>query len=230
MRAGAGARDAGAGAPAGGAPGHRRRPSRLESAIARLPDEEIADDVRYATLSAAGDLEHLRRLREAFRERREVRLTLPEGRRRSSRRTGSSAPPASCSPAGCGTRWPTARAADGVRIFRLDRVEEVESLEARSSRPEDNSLETVIGDGRAFQSSRVRQPSESAIRPGSRAGSRSGKGSRWRRTGRSRMEHPLADTDWAVRHVLQYGPDATVLEPAEVREAVVQRLGQMAAS
>ena len=33
------------------------------------------------------------------------------------------------------------------------------------------------------------------------------------------MEHPLADRDWAVRHVLQYGPDVTVLEPAEVREA-----------
>jgi predicted DNA-binding transcriptional regulator YafY len=44
------------------------------------------------------------------------------------------------------------------------------------------------------------------------------------------FSHPLADTDWAVRHVLQYGPDATVLEPAEVREAVVQRLGQMAVS
>ena len=42
------------------------------------------------------------------------------------------------------------------------------------------------------------------------------------------LEHPLADTDWAVRHVLQYGPDATVLEPAEVREAVVQRLEEMA--
>ena len=42
------------------------------------------------------------------------------------------------------------------------------------------------------------------------------------------MEHPLADTDWAVRHVLQYGPEVTVLEPAEVREAVVQRLQGMA--
>ena len=42
------------------------------------------------------------------------------------------------------------------------------------------------------------------------------------------MEHPLADRDWAVRHVLQYGPDVTVLEPAEVREAVVRRLEAMA--
>ena len=38
------------------------------------------------------------------------------------------------------------------------------------------------------------------------------------------LEHPLADTDWAVRHVLQYGPDAEVLEPAAVREEIVRRL------
>jgi proteasome accessory factor C len=37
--------------------------------------------------------------------------------------------------------------------------------------------------------------------------------------------HPLADREWAIRHVLQYGPDATILEPVELREAVVERLG-----
>jgi predicted DNA-binding transcriptional regulator YafY len=41
------------------------------------------------------------------------------------------------------------------------------------------------------------------------------------------MEHQLADTDWAVRHVLQYGPDVTVLEPADVRDAVRRRLKQI---
>jgi predicted DNA-binding transcriptional regulator YafY len=38
------------------------------------------------------------------------------------------------------------------------------------------------------------------------------------------VEHPLADMDWAVRHVLQYGPDVDVLEPVEVREKVCERL------
>ena len=41
------------------------------------------------------------------------------------------------------------------------------------------------------------------------------------------MEHPLADPDWAVRHVLQYGPDATVLDPPEIREAICRRLEAM---
>lgn len=38
------------------------------------------------------------------------------------------------------------------------------------------------------------------------------------------MTHPLADTDWAVRHVLQYGPDAEVVAPPRVRDAVRARL------
>jgi predicted DNA-binding transcriptional regulator YafY len=41
------------------------------------------------------------------------------------------------------------------------------------------------------------------------------------------MEHPLADVHWGVRHVLQYGPDAEVLEPADVRTEVVRRLGRL---
>jgi predicted DNA-binding transcriptional regulator YafY len=31
------------------------------------------------------------------------------------------------------------------------------------------------------------------------------------------LDHPLADVDWAVRHVLQYGPDAEVLSPPTLR-------------
>ena len=42
------------------------------------------------------------------------------------------------------------------------------------------------------------------------------------------LEHPLADPHWALRHVLQYGPDAEVLEPAAVREAVVEGLRRIA--
>ena len=42
-------------------------------------------------------------------------------------------------------------------------------------------------------------------------------------------EYPLADDAWAVRHVLQYGPDAEVLAPERVREAVRARVAGMAA-
>jgi predicted DNA-binding transcriptional regulator YafY len=85
----------------------------------------------------------------------------------------------------------------------------------------------VIGDGKAFQTSSaatltVRYSPRIARWIAEREGKPLAE------DGSLTMEHPLADTDWAVRHVLQYGPDATVLAPAEVREAVVKRLTGMA--
>jgi predicted DNA-binding transcriptional regulator YafY len=43
------------------------------------------------------------------------------------------------------------------------------------------------------------------------------------------LDHPLADTEWAVRHVLQYGPDAEVIAPVEVREQIRTRLASILA-
>ena len=38
------------------------------------------------------------------------------------------------------------------------------------------------------------------------------------------ITHPLADIQWGVRHVLQYGPEAEVLDPPEVRAAIAASL------
>jgi predicted DNA-binding transcriptional regulator YafY len=38
---------------------------------------------------------------------------------------------------------------------------------------------------------------------------------------------PLGDREWAVRHVLQYGPDAAVVEPEELLVEVKTRLAMM---
>ena len=117
---------------------------------------------------------------------------------------------------------------EGLRFFRLDRVKHVEVMEERYERPKDFSLEAVMRDGRAFQ----------AVDPATLKVRYSPKVARWiaEREGKTvdadgslTLEHPLADTDWAVRHVLQYGPDAEVLEPAEVREEIVRRLTAMSA-
>ena len=40
------------------------------------------------------------------------------------------------------------------------------------------------------------------------------------------MEHPLADWEWGMRHVLQYGRDAEVVEPAALRERLKARLDE----
>jgi proteasome accessory factor C len=202
--------------------------ARLRKAIAKLPHEEIADDFRVASISPAGDLEHLRRLRQAFRARRKVRLTY--------RKAAEEAPSSRViCPYGIvfanGMWYAVAQceSSEGIRIFRLDRVEQVEPLEARYDSPRGFSIDAIVKDGKAFQSPeagtlRVRYSSRIARWIAEREGKEVAE------DGSLVLDHPLADRDWAVRHVLQYGPDAEVLEPAEVRAAIVERLERLAAT
>jgi predicted DNA-binding transcriptional regulator YafY len=44
------------------------------------------------------------------------------------------------------------------------------------------------------------------------------------------VSHTVADPRWIVAHVLQYGPDAEVLEPPEVREMVAASAERMLAN
>ena len=202
--------------------------TRLRQAIAKLPDEEIADGLRVASVSPAGDLEHLRRLREAFRARRKVRLTY----RKADEEEPSSRVICPYGIVFANGMWyavAQCESSEGIRIFRLDRVEQVEPLEARYDSPREFSVEAVVQEGKAFQSAeagtlRVRYSPRIARWIAEREGKQVGE------DGSLVMDHPLADRDWAVRHVLQYGPDAEVLEPAEVREAIVGRLERLAPS
>ncbi len=195
-----------------------RARERLDGVIVETPDE--ADD-HFASLGPAGDPEHLRRLREANRARRRVRLTY--------RKAGDEAASSRLlCPYGIvfasGMWYVIANCGDeGLRFFRLDRVEEVEVLEESYERPKDFSLEAVMADGRAF---RAPEPGTLRVRysPTVARWIAEREGKAVEADGSLTMEHPLADTDWAVRHVLQYGPDAEVLEPAAVREEIGRRL------
>jgi proteasome accessory factor C len=198
---------------------------RLQQVIAKLPTEEIGSDLRMATLSAAGDLEHLRRLREAFREHRKVRLTY----RKAADHDASAriiCPYGIVFASGMWYAVAYDEGADGVRIFRLDRVQELELLDARYDSPRDFSIDTIVREGKAFQADR---PSTLRVRYTPRIArwiaEREGK--RLDQDGSLTMEHPLADTEWAVRHLLQYGPEVDVLEPEEIRVELQRRLEDM---
>jgi predicted DNA-binding transcriptional regulator YafY len=202
-----------------------RARDRLRQAIAAT-DADDEEDYRFASLAPAGDPEHLRRLREAHRGRRRVRLTY--------RKAGAeeSASRVLC-PYGIvfvsGMWYVVANCGDeGMRIFRLDRVEGVEVLDERYEAPRDFSLDEMLREGKAF---RAGEPGTLRVRYSPRI-------ARWiaEREGKEVasdgslvLDHPLADPDWAVRHVLQYGPDAEVLEPASVREEIARRLGSLTA-
>lgn len=201
--------------------------ARLRTAIAKLPDEEIAGDFRVASLSPAGDLEHLRRLREAFRARRKVRLTY----RKADEEAPSSRVVCPYGIVFANGMWyavANCESSEGIRIFRLDRVEQVEPLEARYDSPRGFSIDAIVKDGKAFQSAeagtlRVRYSPRIARWIAEREGKQVAE------DGSLVMDHPLADRDWAVRHILQYGPDAEVVEPEEVRQAIMGRLEGMMA-
>lgn len=198
---------------------------RLRKVIARLPDEQFAEDCRLASLSPAGDLEHLRVLREAFRARRKVRLGYRKG-------SGEESSIRIVCPYGivfAGTMWYAVahcESSEGIRIFRLDRVESVERLDARFESPRGFSVDDIVRDGHAFHAEesgtlRVRYSPRIARWIAER------EGKELAADGSLTLDHPLADTDWAVRHVLQYGPDAEVISPPEVKAELVRRLSAM---
>ena len=111
-------------------------------------------------------------------------------------------------------------ARDGMRIFRLDRILAAELLTETFEVPADFDPARYIAEGGRlfFAESDV----EVAVRYSPRI-------ARWieertacetRDDGSVVVRHRVADARWVVRHVLQYGAEAEVLEPAEVRGMV----------
>ena len=114
-----------------------------------------------------------------------------------------------------------------VRVFRADRVEKAEVLGETFVVPESFSLDTVVRDGRVLA---VDPPAATMLVRYSPAIARwiaEREGRTLASDGSLTLEHPLADLSWAVRHVLQYGADAEVLEPSTVRAEIRARLRSM---
>ena len=207
-----------------------RARARLRSAItslaARLATED--DDVfRHATLGDAGSVEHLAALREALRLGRKLRL---EYRRADASAATSRVvrPYALVVASGAWYAVAFCEESDGVRVFRLDRVQRAELLrDAPFAVPARFEVGEVIRDGKVLAGDVARTMT---VRYSPRI-------ARWiaEREGKTldadgslTVEHPLLDVQWGVRHALQYGADAEVLGPAAVREEMARRLGEMA--
>ena len=110
-----------------------------------------------------------------------------------------------------------------ARFFRLDRIESVHVLDEHFER-DAGAVERVMEQGRALASDAVRHMTvRYSPRIARWVAEREGKA--LARDGSLTVEHPVADDAWAVRHVLQYGPEAEMLEPADLRAVLVERLG-----
>ena len=189
---------------------------RLRGAIARAPDESIGEELMLAATSTPADPAIMASLRQAYSERRRARIlyrkaAAPEPDER------TVCPFAILHATG---KWYVighCEEQDGLRVFRVDRIERVTLQDQRYELPEGFTVDQVLEDHRAFigePAARVRIRYAASI-------------ARWiaERAGKELdnkgclvMDHPLGDPEWAVRHVLQYGPEAEVLEPPEVRD------------
>jgi predicted DNA-binding transcriptional regulator YafY len=113
----------------------------------------------------------------------------------------------------------------GARVFRVDRIltAVVRDDPVRASEP--NATHSSLDDGTPFVTSA--EPSTLVVRysPAIARWIAERDGLGLAPDGAAIRTHPLADREWAIRHVLQYGPDATIVEPMDLREAVVERLG-----
>ncbi len=197
---------------------------RLRETISQVPSNDRHEGTRYAELALIGSAEHLASLRAAHRETRKARIRYRSGgASESSERTV-------CPHAlvFAEQMWYVVAACDDakVRFFRLDRVEDVEVLDERFDVDRDATMRTVTN-GRAFNSD---TPRRMTVRYSPRI-------ARWIAEregvpvdddGSLTLEHPVADESWAVRHVLQYGPEAEITAPVEMRMLVRERLDTLA--
>jgi predicted DNA-binding transcriptional regulator YafY len=116
-----------------------------------------------------------------------------------------------------------------VRLFRVDRILAAECTQERFDMPGDFDAGTHAPTGRAFVST-------DTVRARVRYGPRIARWIQERHHGMEAaadgsviVDHTVADPRWLVRHVLQYGSDAEVLEPVEFRRLVrqvVERFGR----
>lgn len=196
---------------------------RLRATITQVPTMDRHEGIRYADLTDAGSAEHLTALRSAVVRRVKVNLRYRAGG------AAESTTRAICphSLVFVDHMWYVVATGDDdtLRFFRLDRVEAVAPLGETFERDE-TVARRVEERGRAFESDTSRKMT---VRYSPRI-------ARWvsEREGRPlaadgslTMEHPVADESWAIRHVLQYGSDAELLEPAALRTKVAERLSKI---
>ncbi len=205
-------------------PAIERARERIRAVVAKLPND-TAHESALAAASAAPPNAHLSIVRDALAKRRKLRITYRRGD--STRAAERTVCPYRLILAGPG--WylvAYCERSSGVRVFRVDRIEDAQMLTEKYDSPTPDALSAHLGSGPVFESD---APATLRVRY-------SPKIARWIRErlegtvesdGSYVVEHPMADSDWALRHALQYGPEAEILEPAAVRHAVRERLVSM---
>jgi proteasome accessory factor C len=196
---------------------------RLRLTVSRLDAADPHEGIRYAELSDAGSAAHLSVLRSAIRDHKKVRIGYRSGGATES--TMRDVSPHSLLFAE--QMWYVASANDDgeSRFYRLDRIESVEKLSEKVE-PDATATSRARESGRVFDSdSNRRMTVYYSPRVARWVAEREGK--QLASDGSLTLEHVVADDSWAIRHVLQYGADAEILEPESLREMILAKLDAM---
>lgn len=202
-----------------------RARDRLARVMTTVAVTEAGTTYRWAEATPAPDSAIMGTVRSALRDHRKVVITYRSGSAQESRQR--TVCPYSCAQAsGAWYLVGHCDESDGLRVFRFDRIEDVTPTAETFEVPTDFLAESVVREGKVFLSEAQERVRIRYGRPVARwIAEREGKA--LDADGTLTMEHPLADPHWVVRHVLQYGPDAEVLEPRAMREAVAGALAAM---
>ena len=203
-----------------------RARKRVREAIVAMPDTAGSTDSWHARGPATPANERiLTALQDAARSNRKARVVYQKGSSaESSERVVH--PYAVLPVRGAWFLVALSEPSDDIRFFRVDRVLSATVLDDSFERRADVDVDSLVSVDRPLVS---RGTEHLVVRYSSRI-------ARWiaeRETGESgpdgsfTVNHPLNDDTWAVRHVLQYGPEAEVIAPARVRERVAETLRSM---
>ena len=201
--------------------------ARLVQAL-RTPNAEEVEDPAVALAGAEADDDPIRRVaEEAVREGRELRIRYrPPARDPEPRRVG----PVTLAHAE-GRWYLLARdlERDGHRAFRLDRILEAEATGSpfQATAADRTGVEAFFQDGRIHDGGGpdAPEPLEVVVEYSPRIArwiaERGWDGAEEGDDGSLRVRHRVVDPEWILRHVLSYGAEARVLEPAEIQERIV---------
>jgi proteasome accessory factor C len=201
---------------------------RLRKAMVAMPADAVAAGHREASLPASTDPATLAAVKRGLSERRKLRIRYRSGSKaETSDRTVR--PYALVVASGHWYLLAHCESKGDVVSFRLDRMEGVEQLDEAYEIPATFSVDEHLNDRKVL---RAGAPAKMRVRYSPRI-------ARWiaeregvepDADGSLTLDHPLLDVQWGVRHELQYGPDAEVLEPNEVRQERTRRVAAFVAS
>jgi proteasome accessory factor C len=203
-----------------------RARKRIREAIVAMPETAASTDAWHATGPATPANEGiLTVLQDAARTNHKARIVYQKGSSaESSERVVH--PYAVLPVRGAWFLVAHSEPSDDIRFFRVDRVLSATILDDSFERRADVDVDSLVPiDGplisRGTERLVVRYSPRIARWISEREVGESGS------DGSFTVEHPLNDDAWAVRHVLQYGPEAEVIAPARVRERVAETLRRM---